>query len=89
MNIECDPTALNELADNFRYNDAVIRNMILRTKRAISEASPISKEREGRAEMESSGPDLSDRGDKADAPSFSRRRKEEVQDGELEEAQAK
>ena len=29
MNIECSAKALAELEDNFRYNDAVIRNMIL------------------------------------------------------------
>lgn len=89
MNIECDQTALNELADNFRYNDAVIRNMILRTKRAISEPSPISKEREGRAEFDSNAAGDSDRGDKTDAVASSRRRKEEVQDSELEEARGK
>lgn len=48
MNIECNQHTLNELSDNFRYNDAVIRNMVLRTDRAITEASPIFKEKEGR-----------------------------------------
>src|SRR5579864_5961308 len=29
MNVECDNAAITELKDNFRYNDAVIRNMVL------------------------------------------------------------
>lgn len=50
MNIECDKKAIDELSDNFRYNDAVIRNLVLRVDRAISEPSPISKEKDGRGE---------------------------------------
>src|SRR5438105_15952084 len=52
MNIECAQSTINELGDNFRYNDAVIRNMILKVDRAITEPSPISKEKEGRGETE-------------------------------------
>ena len=50
MNIECDKSALTELSDAFRYNDAVIRNLILQTKKAVTEASPLLKEKEGRSE---------------------------------------
>lgn len=58
MNIECDQATVDELGDNFRYNDAVIRNMILRVDRAITEPSPISKEKDGRGgDMDMSGPD--------------------------------
>lgn len=48
MNIECNQQTINELSDNFRYNDAVIRNMVLRVNHAVTEASPISKEKDGR-----------------------------------------
>src|SRR5207245_403117 len=48
MNIECDQATVDELSENFRYNDAVIRNMVLRVNRAITEPSPVSKEKEGR-----------------------------------------
>lgn len=51
MNIECDQATVDELGDNFKYNDAVIRNMILRVNRAITEPSSVSKERDGRGEM--------------------------------------
>ena len=54
MNIECNQAAIDELSDNFRYNDAVIRNMIQRVKRAITEPSPIHREKDGRSESDSS-----------------------------------
>ncbi len=55
MNIECDQATVDELSDGFRYNDAVIRNMVLRVNRAITEPSPISKEKDGRGEIDMSG----------------------------------
>lgn len=53
MNIECDQATVDELSENFRYNDAVIRNMVLRVDRAITEPSPIAKEKDSRGEMDS------------------------------------
>jgi small subunit ribosomal protein S6 len=73
MNIECDQATIDELSENFRYNDAVIRNMVLRVNRAITEPSPISKEKDGRGEMEAPGGDSSDR---AKPEAVSRERKE-------------
>jgi len=46
MNIECDEPTLKELENLFRYNDAVLRNMIIRCKKAVTEPSPIIKPRE-------------------------------------------
>ena len=43
MNIECTGAALAELEGAFRYNDAVLRNMILRMDDAETEASPMMK----------------------------------------------
>lgn len=49
MNIECTDEALEELTTNFRYNDAVLRNMVIREDEAITEESPIMKaEKENR-----------------------------------------
>ncbi|AWF79635.1 30S ribosomal protein S6 [Microbulbifer sp. A4B17] len=49
MNVECSEEALEELTTNFRYNDAVIRNLVIREDEAISEESPIMKaEKESR-----------------------------------------
>jgi small subunit ribosomal protein S6 len=43
MNIECGQQALDELSTNFRYNDAVLRNMIMRRDEAVLEESTIMK----------------------------------------------
>ncbi|MGL6162147.1 30S ribosomal protein S6 [Microbulbifer sp.] len=49
MNVECGEEALAELTTNFRYNDAIIRNLVMREDEAISEESPIMKaEKESR-----------------------------------------
>jgi small subunit ribosomal protein S6 len=50
MNIECDQEALDELENAFRFNDAVLRNLIIKRDAAITEPSPLMKsgeEREG------------------------------------------
>jgi small subunit ribosomal protein S6 len=49
MNIECDGAALDELTSAFRFNDAVIRNMVLSRKRAVTEPSPLAKSTEEEA----------------------------------------
>ena len=43
MNIECQQQTLDELENAFRYNDAVIRNLVLLRKTAITEQSPMMK----------------------------------------------
>ena len=46
MNIECTQPALDELESLFRFNDAVIRNMIIRRDEAITEPSLLAKSKE-------------------------------------------
>ena len=49
MNIECSGDVLDELTTLFRFNDAVLRNLIIKCKDAITEESFILKsEREGK-----------------------------------------
>lgn len=43
LNIECEQKTLNELRDAFRYNDAVIRDLIVRRNEAITEESILAK----------------------------------------------
>ncbi len=43
MNVECGVDALEELTNAFRFNDAVIRNMVMSRKRAITEPSSMLK----------------------------------------------
>ncbi len=52
MNIECNTEALDELNYSFRFNDAVIRNLVITCKEAVSSVSPI-KANEGREERPS------------------------------------
>ena len=55
MNIECSQEVLDEITILFCYNDAVLRNMVIKRKEAISEMSEImkaeneSRERKARA----------------------------------------
>ena len=44
MNVECGAEALAELESAFRFNDAVLRNLVIRRKAAITETSPLAKE---------------------------------------------
>jgi small subunit ribosomal protein S6 len=43
MNIECDQPTLDELEHSFRYNDAVIRHIAIKTKNAETEPSVMMK----------------------------------------------
>ena len=49
MNIECGAETLAELESIFRFNDAIIRTLTIRRDEAITEASPLSKENEGKS----------------------------------------
>jgi len=46
MNIECDQATLDELETAFRFNDAVLRNLVIRRKAAITEPSPMAQTEE-------------------------------------------
>ncbi|HFB65235.1 MAG TPA: 30S ribosomal protein S6 [Aeromonadales bacterium] len=48
MNVECGQEELDELEDAFRYNDSVIRSMIIRQKHAVTDASPLAKSADDR-----------------------------------------
>lgn len=54
MNIECGQPTLNELVSMFRFNDAVLRHLVVRREEAVTEPSalvkPKDEEKEGRAE---------------------------------------
>ena len=46
MNVEAKAETIEELETAFRFNDAVLRNMVMRTKVAVTEASPMAKARD-------------------------------------------
>ena len=43
MNVECNEAALEELTTNFRYNDAVLRNVVIRRDGAETDETLIMK----------------------------------------------
>ena len=57
MNIECSNEALEEITTLFRYNDAIIRNLVMKMNGPVTEESLIlkgereSRERRARAEQ--------------------------------------
>jgi small subunit ribosomal protein S6 len=44
MNIECDQKTLEELEHAFKFNDAVLRHLIVKMKKAETEPSIMMKE---------------------------------------------
>ncbi len=44
MNIECDQETLDELEHAFKFNDAVLRHLVVRMKKAETAPSPMMKE---------------------------------------------
>jgi len=48
MNIQAPQSIIDELETSFRYNDVIIRNMIMRTKDAVTEASPMAVTKDDR-----------------------------------------
>ncbi|MCW5196457.1 30S ribosomal protein S6 [Buchnera aphidicola (Pemphigus obesinymphae)] len=46
MNIEIDSKFIRTLENDFRFNTAIIRNIIIRMKKAIIEPSPMIKTKE-------------------------------------------
>ncbi len=46
MNVECEPASIDELTHAFKFNDAVIRNLIISMKGPYTDPSPLAKEKE-------------------------------------------
>ncbi len=49
MNIECGQEALDELEHAFRFNDAVLRHLTIKTKTAVTVPSAMMKEEKSRS----------------------------------------
>ncbi|BAP57756.1 30S ribosomal protein S6 [Thioploca ingrica] len=77
MNIECDIAVVNELNGLFRFNDAVIRYLILSRKQAVTEPSPMAKTKD---EKETSPPSFDEESydDTDDESDFGDESEEEV-----------
>ena len=74
LNIECDRETLEELEHAFKFNDAVIRHLIVAMGEAVLAPSPMMREEKPRAagrdgergERGDRGGDRGDRGDRSD-----------------------
>ncbi|WIO74975.1 30S ribosomal protein S6 [Porticoccaceae bacterium LTM1] len=74
MNIECPQDVLDEMTSNFRYNDAVLRNLVIKCDEAVTEDSAIM---------------LAEKAEKAERESRDRRREERQAREEAKAAEAK
>ncbi len=52
MNIECDQETLVELEHAFKFNDAVLRHLIVKMERAWTTPSPMMKEEKSKSVLE-------------------------------------
>lgn len=49
MNVECSQETLDEIEHAFRFNDAVLRNMVIKRDDAVTLPSPMMKEEKSRS----------------------------------------
>ena len=69
MNVECSDTVLKELESAFRFNDAVIRKLVVRKEAAETEQSPLFKvpEEDKKPEYKSRSSESAEAGETAPA----------------------
>lgn len=58
MNFKAPQEVIDELETNFRFNDIIVRSMIIRVKHAITEASSMVKIKDDRRNRDSGDEDL-------------------------------
>ena len=55
LNIEADQLVLNELVDTFRFNDAVLRHLVMKRDDAVTEQSLIMKNKDEKGDKPERG----------------------------------
>lgn len=60
LNIECDGETLTELESTFKFNDAILRHLIVRKDKAETEPSIMLKRKESKDERDSARRERSD-----------------------------
>lgn len=50
MNVECGQSTLDDMKSAFRFNDAVLRELVIARQEPVTEASPLAKSRDDRDE---------------------------------------
>lgn len=76
LNIECNQAVLTELVDGFRFNDAVLRHLVMKRDEAETEQSLIMKFKDEKGDK----PDRGERGERGER----RPRRDDEGDGEGE-----
>ena len=76
MNIECPHDTRDDLESAFRFNDAVLRSLVIRRNRAETEPSPMAKSGEERDERPVG--DRDERGQREDRSETPKRPEEEA-----------
>jgi len=86
LNVECDQAALEEIKGAFRFNDAVLRNLIISRDKAVTEASPMAV---AVAEEKAKEREAQERRDAKAAAETAMRAKEPVEEESAKEEPAK
>lgn len=63
MNVECGQEQLNELVSIFRYNDAILRHLVIKCEEAITSVSPLLKEKDREDRNDRDNRKLEERGE--------------------------
>ena len=66
MNIECTQAVLDELVSGFRFNDAVLRHLVIARDEAVIEQSIIMKTKDEKPERRRRDEDSNDSSDSSD-----------------------
>ena len=96
LNVECGHEAIEEIRSAFRFNDAVLRHLIIARNKAITEASPMAvqveeeknrerdsqRRRDAKATTDTTGADDEGRDDETDRRPPQSRRDEESLDAD-------
>jgi len=80
MNIECGLDVLNEMETGFKFNDAILRSLVLKREEAVTDISPLAAEAEAEREK--------DRRDRERAQAREEERERSESEAKTEEASA-
>lgn len=68
MNIECGQPVIDELNGMFKFNDAILRRLVIRTDKPHTEASPLAKTDKDEKPEKAEKSDKGDKDSKSEAP---------------------
>lgn len=68
MNIECDKETLGELEHAFKFNDAVLRHLVIKMDGPVSAPSPMMKEEKSKSVLNPGAAAESSAAESAEAP---------------------